>query len=162
MSVSRSLPTGVAAGRVDHAPKPGPRHAQLNAIIGHWITEGHIINADGSPGAKILASDVYEWAPGGFFVLHSAYGFIGDVGAGGVEMIGYVASDAYRIHFFDSLGNVTRHELTIRNHTWIWQGEFTRCTSVFSEDYRTQTAHHERTDDGANWVASMHVVLRKV
>lgn len=45
---------------------------------------------------------------------------------------------------------------------WIWQGEHTRCTGVFSADGMTQTAHHERTDDGVNWVHSMDVTLRKV
>jgi hypothetical protein len=29
---------------------------------------------DGTPGSKILVSDVYEWAPGSFFVIHPAYG----------------------------------------------------------------------------------------
>jgi hypothetical protein len=158
-----SPPTGVAAGRVDGAARPGPEHGRLDAIIGRWINEGHTLNADGTPGVRILASDVYEWAPGGFFVVHPAYGRIGDVGVGGVEIIGYdPASGKYQVHFFDSQGNITRHDLTIRDRTWIWQGEHTRCTAIFSEDGRTQTAHHERTDDGSTWVPSMDVTLRKV
>jgi hypothetical protein len=52
-----------------------------------------------------LTSDVYEFAPGGFFVVHSAYGKIGDTSAGGVEIIG-VDGDAYRLTFYDSFGNV--------------------------------------------------------
>jgi hypothetical protein len=40
--------------------------------------------------------------------------------------------------------------------------EYTRCTGVFSEDGRAQTARHEPTDDGVNWVRSMDVTLRKV
>jgi Protein of unknown function (DUF1579) len=160
MTETASAPTGVGAGRVDRAPKPGLEHERLNAIIGRWINEGHTINPDGTPGARILAS---EWAPGGFFVVHPAYGRIGDIGVGGVEIIGYdPASQKYEVHFFDSQSNSSRHDLTIQDRTWIWQGERTRCTGVFSEDGKTQTAHHERTDDGVNWVPSMHVTLRKV
>jgi hypothetical protein len=36
-----------------------------------------------------MASDVYEWAPGRFFVIHPAYGRIGEVDVRGVEVIGY-------------------------------------------------------------------------
>lgn len=163
MTETASTPTGVAAGRVDRAPTPGPEHERLNTIIGRWITEGHTINADGTPGVKIVASDVYEWLPGGFFVVHPAYGRIGDVGAGGLEIIGYdPARRKYQVHFYDSQGNVSQHDLTIHGDTWTWQGKHTRCTGVFSEDGKTQTAHHERTDDGVNWIASMDVTLRKV
>jgi hypothetical protein len=35
------------------------------------------------------ASDVYEWAPGGFFVHHVAYGRIGSLDVAGSEIIGY-------------------------------------------------------------------------
>jgi hypothetical protein len=118
MTETASAPTGVAAGRVDRAPTPGPEHERLNAIIGRWINEGHTINPDGTPGVKILASDVYEWAPGGFFVVHPAYGRIGDIGVGGVEIIGYdPASQKYQVYFFDSQGNISRHDLTIQDRT---------------------------------------------
>ena len=81
-------------------------------------------------GSKILASDVYEWAPGRFFVVHPAYGRIGDVGVGGVEIIGYdTASRKYRSHFFDSQGNSSVSELIFNGETWILQDARTRCTS---------------------------------
>src|SRR5262245_35994002 len=140
MTEPATTPTGVAAGRVDRAPTPGPEHDRLTAIIGRWITEGQTIPPDGTPGVAILASDVYEWAPGGRFVVHPAYGRIGDVGVGGVEIIGYdPASRTYQVHFFDSQGNATRQELTIQDRTWLWQGAHTRCTGVFSADGKTMT-----------------------
>jgi hypothetical protein len=84
---------------------------------------------------------VYEWAPGGFFVVHPAYGRIGDIAVGGVEIIGYdPANQKYKVYFFDSQGNISRHDLTIQDRSWIWQGKHTRCTGVFSEDGKTQTA----------------------
>jgi hypothetical protein len=38
-------------------------------------------------GTTITTSDVYEWAPGGFFLLHTAYGRIGEFDVGGTEII---------------------------------------------------------------------------
>src|SRR5262245_4051784 len=57
--------TGVAAGRIAEAPKRGPEYDRLEAFIGRWVTEGQTIASAGTPSAKITASDVYEWAPGG-------------------------------------------------------------------------------------------------
>ena len=160
---SKPAPTGVATGRVAGPPKPGPEHKRLEAFIGKWMTEGETKAAPNAPPMRILASDVYEWVPGGFFVLHTAYGRVGDIGVGGVEMIGYdPAHKNYRVTFFDSQGNQTLHTLTPRDGKWIWQGEHTRCTGVLSSDGRTMTAHHERSDDGVRWVPSMVVTLSKV
>jgi hypothetical protein len=67
------------------------------------------VQENGTPESKVLISDVYEWAPGRFFVTHPAYGRIGDVGAGGVEIIGYdTASQKYRSHFFRQPGQLER------------------------------------------------------
>ena len=160
---SRALPTGVATGRVGAAPKPGPEHKRLDVLIGKWMTAGETVASNGAPAMTILASDVYEWVPGGFFVLHTAYGRVGDIDVGGVEMIGYdPANKNYRVTFFDSQGNQTSHTLTPRDGKWIWQGEHTRCTAVFSNANRVFTAHHERSDDGVRWLPSMTVTLSKV
>ena len=110
-----------------------------------------------------MASDVYEWAPGGFFVIHPAYGRIGAVDVGGVEVIGHDPStNRYWSHFFDSHGNASTSELALQGERWIWQGENTRCTAEFSADGKTQTAHHERRSDDGRWVPSMEAVLTKV
>jgi hypothetical protein len=71
------------------------------------INEGHTIETAEIPSVPILTSDVYEWAPGGFFVVHSAFGKIGETAVGGVEIIG-VDGGAYRSTFYDSFGNVHR------------------------------------------------------
>jgi hypothetical protein len=44
---------------------------------------------------------------GGFFVLHSAYGRVGNIDVGSVEIIGYDADPGtFRTHFFTSSGGV--------------------------------------------------------
>ncbi len=143
--------------------KPGPAHKRLDIFIGKWINEGEVVASANEPPTRILTSDVYEWMPGGFFVLHTAYGRIGDVGVGGVEIIGYdPATQQYFSRFFDSAGNVHEDELSVDGDRWTWRGKNTGCTAVFTENGKVQTAHHIRIDDQGNWVPSMEVVLTKV
>lgn len=139
-----------------------PEHEALQGWVGRWINEGHTINDDGSPGVPITTSDVYEWAPGGFFLLHTAYGRIGEFEVGGIEIIGFdEESGEYRSQFFDSQGNVSVSGLVARGDSWTFRGETTRATVVFSEDHRVQTVLHERTDDGTTFQPSMQVTLIK-
>lgn len=91
----------VAAG-VENTDRSAPvrdgRHQALAVLIGKWINEGHTTGTAEIPPVLILTSDVYEWAPGGFFVVHSAFGKIGETAVGGVEIIG-VDGQAYRSTF---------------------------------------------------------------
>jgi hypothetical protein len=100
---------------------------------------------------------------GNFFVIHPAYGRIGDVGVGGVEIIRFEhATGRYLAQFLDSQGNANTSDLISDGENWTWQGETTRCTGEFSADGRTLTAHHERRAENGSWVPSMEVVLTKV
>ena len=155
--------TGVAVGRVDRPVEPGPEHRLLGIFIGKWINEGQTIASGDIPAVKILTSDVYEWMPGRFFVLHTAYGRIGNADVGGTEILSYDASSkTYRSLFFDSQGNINTDVLSVSGNTWTWQGKTHRATAVFSSDGKTQTVHHERSGDDGNWVPAMDVVLTKV
>lgn len=142
----------------------GPEHEALQAWIGRWINEGHTLDPDGNPGMPIRTSDVYEWAPGGFFVLHTAYGCVGPFSGGAIEIIGYdEAAGRYTSHLFDSQGNVVLSTLTAAGDTWTYQGDTTRATVVFSDADHVQTVVHERTDGGrATYHRSMEVRLVKV
>lgn len=142
----------------------GPEHDLLEIWVGKWINEGSTVGDSDTPAARITTSDVYEWLPGRFFVLHTAYGKIGDLGVGGgAEIIGYDrTAGCYRSHFFDSQGNASIHTLTATGDTWTYQGENTRATVVFSDGGRVQTVRHERTDDGRTYAPSMNVVLTRV
>lgn len=70
-------------------PKTGPEHQRLEIFIGKWINQGHTIASADAPEVSIPTSDVYEWMPGGFFVLHTAYGRIGNLDVGGTDILGY-------------------------------------------------------------------------
>ncbi len=156
----------VQGGLIGRRSQPGPEHQRLEVFIGKWINQGETVATADAPAVTILTSDVYEWMPGGFFVLHTAYGRIGDMDVGGTEIIGYDdARQQYTTQFFDSQGNISSQELTVdgeRADTWTWSGERARCTASFSDLGKTQTAHHERLDEQGNWVPSMEVTLTKV
>ena len=160
---STELRSGVETGRVTGNRSRPQELERLNVFIGRWMTEGETVAEPDSPAVPIVASDIYQWLPGGHFIMHLAYGCIGTVGVGGLEIIGFDAASAlYQCKFFDSQGNKTTQTLSNRDNVWIWQGAHARCTGVFTADGRTMTARHERSDDGAHWVPSMNVVLRKV
>jgi Protein of unknown function (DUF1579) len=145
------------------APVRDARHEALDVLIGKWINEGHTIPAAGIPSVPIVTSDVYEWAPGGFFVVHSAYGKIGDTSVGGVEIIGVDGDgDGYWSTFYDSFGNTHTSRVEIGGEMIRWIGERTRCTVTITDGGMTQVAHHESSADGLIWTASMDVTLRKV
>lgn len=157
-----SAELSLASGRVGHSDVPDALRA-LDVFIGRWITQRASEAAPGQAAVPIVCSDVYEWAAGGRFVLHTAYGLIGGVTVGAIEMIGYdEASQAYRSQLFDSLGNVSTHELVPGEDSCVWTGTATRCTATFSAGGTVQTARHERTEDGVRYEPSMLVTLRKV
>jgi Protein of unknown function (DUF1579) len=151
-----------AAGRVERATAPATEYRPLDILIGRWMTTGHTFGPDGAPDAPVTASDIYEWAPGGYFILHTAYGAIGEQGVGGIEMIGY-DSQTKRFHttFFDSQGNTTTEALSVDGATWKWTGATVRCTGTLEDDAKKLICHHERLE-GEIWVPSMDVTLTRV
>jgi hypothetical protein len=121
------------------------------------------IPAEGGSPLQIRASDIYEWVSGRFFVVHTAYGRIGDQDVGGIEMIGYdPEAKMFRTQFFDSEGNITAQDLKFESGTWTWSGHNARATGVLREDGRAMPTLHEWSDDGVNWRPSMNVTLWKV
>jgi hypothetical protein len=63
----------VAAG-VENTDRATPvrdgRHQALAVLIGKWVNEGHTAGTAEIPPVPILTSDVCEWAPRGFSVVH--------------------------------------------------------------------------------------------
>jgi hypothetical protein len=102
-----------------HAPVRDMQHEALDVLIGKWINEGRTVATAEIPSVPILTSDVYEWAPGGFFVVHSAYGRIRESSVGGVEIIG-AAGDAYVSTFYGSFGNVHTSRVEIDGNVIRW------------------------------------------
>src|SRR5262249_4089848 len=117
------LPTGVSTGRLAEQRERSPELEQLNVFIGRWMTEGETVAEPGAPTVAIVASDIYQWLPGEYFVMHPAYGRIGAIAVGGVEIIGFdPETRQFQTYFFDSQGNASRQTLSCRENVWTWQG----------------------------------------
>ena len=133
---------------------------KLEVFIGKWMNHGHVVGTD----EEILTSDLYEWLPGKQFVLHTAYGQVGQRGVGGAELIGYDAeTQAFTSYLFTDGGEMRQSKLVFEGaNRCTWRAKETGCTAVFTQDGTVQTAHHVRLDEHGKWVPSMEVVLRKV
>jgi Protein of unknown function (DUF1579) len=153
---------GSVASGILSTVERGTETRALEVFIGNWINEGRLM-VDGTDSGRIVTSDVYEWAQGGFFVVHRAYGRLAGADVGGVEIMGWdTAEQSYRSWFFDSQGNAAANQLLHPEpDVWRWQGIATRSTSTFSEEGKIQTTLHERLEGGA-WITSMEVVLTRV
>jgi hypothetical protein len=141
----------------------GDEYDRLEVLIGNLINVGKTEPVGDEPPFDITTSDVYEWLPGKYWILHTAYGRLGNMDVGGVEMIGYDRETGkYVSNFYDSRGNFSQHEIIMEGNTMTWKGKITACTSVFTEEGKVQTAHHVRLDENGKWIPSMEVVLTKV
>src|SRR5262245_20053196 len=110
---------------------PAAELSRLNVFIGRWLTEGETMPPGGAAPESIVASDIYQWAPGGHFVVHPAYGRVGSMEVGGLEVIGYdPPTGQFHTHFFDSDGGVSQQALSVVDGAWIWLGSRTRCRGV--------------------------------
>ena len=156
-------------GTEGNTPQPGAEHKELNVFLGKWHTTGEVAPAPGEPAAKVDATDIYEWYPGGFFLVHHADGKVGEDAIQSMEIIGYDAeSKTYPTSFFDNTGGYGKEHITLEGNTWTWRGTNVigvkehRCIAVVSDDGKAIHARHEKSDDGQNWELWMDVTLRKM
>jgi hypothetical protein len=72
---------------------------------------------------------VYEWAAGGFFLVHHACGRVGEFDVGAIEIIGSDETDGSDTSsLFDNQGNVIGSKLDANGDTWTYLGQTTRST----------------------------------
>ncbi len=148
-------------------PAPDPEAQRLGAIVGRWRSEGHVV---GSPPVPVTGTDVYEWAPGGFFLVHHVDVTVGDRSVRAIEIIGErdPASGAFIARDYDNVGHVTIMHATIdADGVWTFTGrgevapavrpgaadtnEAVRSTLTVSADGASMTARWERSDDWLVW-----------
>ena len=148
-------------------PTPGPETRRLGALVGRWRSEGHIV---GEPPVPIEGTDIYEWLPGGFFLIHHVDVVVGDQPVQAIEIIGEYdpATDSFTGRAYDNLGNVTiMHARVDDDGVWTFTGAgdvapaaqpssanvsgAVRSTLTVSQDTRSMTARWERSDDGSSW-----------
>jgi len=143
----------------------GAEHERLDALIGRWKTDGQTKETREAPAAKIDAVDTYEWAPGGFALLHGVDAKVGDETVEGAEIIGYDPErGAYVTQYFGSDGPAAYEaDLARENGTLVWRmrSKGDRFTGTFNDDGNVITGHWELLDDDGNWQPWMDITLTK-
>ena len=146
----------------DHEP-PTPEHGRLRAFVGTWRTEGEVRATRSSPLAPFRAVDVYEWLPGGFFLVHRWDAKMPEGDSSGIEILGFdTTSRTYFIHSFDNQGNLGVMEGIREGDRWTFTGEALRFRGEFGEGGSALTGMWEqRSPDGLTWVPWMDVRLTR-
>jgi hypothetical protein len=172
MSERVDQPQGAARG------SPGPEIRRLGALIGRWRSEGHIVT---EPPVPITGTDVYEWLPGGFFLVHHVDVKIGQQQVQALEIIGEYdpATDSFTARAYDNLGDVTIMRARVDDQgVWTFTGGgdvapvarpasadasgAVRSTLTVSADRSGMTARWERSDDGASWQPWMDMTFTQM
>jgi hypothetical protein len=159
-------------------PTPSPQTQRLGALVGRWRSQGHIV---GDPPVPITGTDIYQWLPGGFFLVHHVDVVIGDQQVQAIELIGSYdpASDAFTARAYDNQGNVTVMQAGV-DEQGVWRftgggdvapvaqpasadaGGAVRSTLTISPDRSSMTARWERSDDGVSWQPWMDVSFTRM
>jgi hypothetical protein len=117
----------------------------------------------------ITGTDIYEWLPGGFFLVHHVDVMIGEQRVQAIELLGeYPIMDTFTGRAYDNQGDVTiLHAKVDERGVWTFTGGgdvaatgrpatadasgVVRSTLTISPDRGSMKANWERTDDGATW-----------
>jgi hypothetical protein len=149
---------------------PDPR---LSMIAGQWRTSGFVI---GDPQVPVVGTDVYEFLPGGHFLVHHVDVTVGAHSVRAIEIIGEPdGEDGYLARSYDSDGNAEVMRLRIDDDGvfhFAGGGEVApaaqspdaptarvRSTLTVARDRSSMTARWERSDDGTSWQPWMDIAF---
>jgi hypothetical protein len=141
-------------------PKAPPQLRRLQVFVGRWNTAGEILAGPSSPAVKLKAVDIYEWLPGGFFLLHRVDARMGSQRARSIEILGTGARGALATWSFDDRGNLGEYRASLRGGQWRIRGKAERFHGKFSKDRRTLTGTWERRR-GSRWTPWMEIKLTR-
>ncbi|HSK46424.1 MAG TPA: DUF1579 family protein [Coriobacteriia bacterium] len=142
----------------------GPELQPLEAFVGEWKTDGAIRASGARAAATMDAHDVYEWIPGGYFLLHRWDAHLPDGDTQGVEVIGLDRSTGlFFMRSFDSEGNAGEMQASASGVNWTFTSESLRFTGGVRDNGDTFSGLWElRSEEGAAWVPWMDITLHKV
>jgi hypothetical protein len=137
---------------------------RLDALIGHWKTEGWTTEMPGAPAKRIDAVDTYERLPGGA-LLHLVDARVGDTTVEGAEIIGYDAErGTYGTQFFGG-EDATRYEATLTEEdgalVWTMVSKRNRFRGTFNSERDFITGRWDVLDSDSEWQSWMDITLTK-
>lgn len=147
-----------------------PALQRLAPFVGTWHTTGTVV----ATSAAYTATDIYEWLPGGHFLVHRWDAQMPDGRSQGIEIIGPDASDGadgsdgaarghYTMHSFDSTGKADTMRAIVDGKQVAFDGSGVRFRGAFNgngtEMAGTWSLHAEGSRQ--DWKPWMTVVLRR-
>jgi hypothetical protein len=143
------------------ASAPAKAVANLQPFIGTWDTFGTILGADGKAEGELRATDIYEWFPGKFFLLHHVEGRLGDVEVRTLEVVGPGENGRCVARSYDNVGQSEEYSVVLQGRNWIIDSDTQRFRGSFSGDFRMLEGRWEASDYGRTWRPWMNITLRK-
>jgi Protein of unknown function (DUF1579) len=168
--------TTSSSDRIGH-PTPGPATRRLGALVGRWRSQGQVV---GDPPVPITGTDIYDWLPGGFFLIHHVDVTVGDQEVQALEILGEhdPATDSFIGHAYDNQGNVTVMRAQVDEQgVWHFTGGgdvaavarppsadascAVRSTLTVNPDGSGMTAEWERSED-SSWQPWMQMTFTRI
>jgi Protein of unknown function (DUF1579) len=123
----------------------------LDVFVGKWPTQGLSYGLGQSKenpydsSVRWIGEEIYEWLPGGFFLVRHFNGQIGDLPLSGIEMISYDAvNQTYPTQIFDNYGRIHLGQRMIHDGVWSSHiGTEYRATYTFRNDGNNMATHWE-------------------
>lgn len=140
-----------------------PAMQRLAPFVGTWHTTGTVI----ATSAAYTATDIYEWLPGGHFLVHRWDAAMPDGRSQGIEIIGPDAPDGaasghYTMHSFDSTGKAETMRAVVNGNSVAYDGDGVRFRGAFNGDGSEMSGTWSLQAEGsADWEPWMSVVLRQ-
>ena len=134
-------------------------HVKLGIFVGEWETSGCVFATETSQAVVIAGTDVYEWLPGGFLLLHRVKVTIGNVGTESTEIIGWNAKEQFFItRSFDASGNYEEYSMDLCSRFLSFRSMELQFLGAFPEDKQALSGIWKKNNDGG-WYPQMEIRL---
>ncbi|AOM78498.1 DUF1579 family protein [Pedobacter steynii] len=143
--------------------KPGIMQQRLNVLAGKWNTTGHTIANTDQPSLECVATDIYEWLPGGFFLMHRVDARLGEDRLQFTEIIGYDALEkSFFIQTYDHKGKTERSRMNLNHGILEIKGANERFSGTINTQGNIISGSWERLIADSTWQPYMEIKLTKV
>ncbi|MES2612398.1 MAG: hypothetical protein V4679_19250 [Pseudomonadota bacterium] len=137
----------------------------LTPFVGTWQTKGMVV----ATSAAFTATDIYEWLPGGHFLVHRWDAAMPDGRSQGIEIIGPDAPDGidgagdhYTMHSFDSTGKAETMRAVVNGKNVAYDGDGVRFRGAFNGDGSEMSGTWSLQAEGSpDWEPWMSVTLKR-
>lgn len=141
------------------------RRAEVEALekfVGVWNTTGTLLATKDAPALKLVATDTYEWLPGGYFLLHRVDARIGEQVSRSIEIVGWDAERGTLMsRSYDDQGASDEFVCVLDGRRWMIVGESMRFDGAFSEGERRLSGTWELRGPDGQWSPWMDIELNR-